>query len=434
MKKRCLSRFLTLPIALIFLLTSSVSTTSALPGDDNLKQALPERLNLLILVKASQSSNHKLSDLSYSKTRLEIIQETIPLVLAQHHLPTSVNLGIMAYGHRIDRTDILASCSSDNVELVVPIQPASPNINLERFLTISGLGEVPAAAALEEAGRVFTQTSPEVLNVILLIADGSDTCGQDPVVKARELAESKNIVIYTIGFMADTKADKELSDIANQASGGYSFISPYIDKNEVAQAELTGAISSVFKDLLAQIPVPTQTNTPTQTAVATLTPTSTDTPKPTSTWTETPTQILPAPTLLGPIPTQQPPSLPIGPVGLIFLAAIIIFGTLGLGFRFWKSRTTSEITTEPSATESTITDVERLEQFRKDLFKAYDSIEAKKHYPKYIPLESVKGELSGKYAQEQFDELLAQARRKYPDNIWIDRDSKNLPVYIKIKR
>jgi hypothetical protein len=433
MQKRHLLRGFSFLIALALLFFKDSSISSAFLGGDNFKQTFPEKLNLLILVKASQSSNHQLSDLSYSKTKLEIIQDSILLVLKEHSLPPNVNLGIMAYGHIIDRTVVLNSCSPDNVELVVPTQPASPNINLEKFLTISGLGEVPTAVALEEAGKLFTQTSPEILNVILLIADGSDTCGQDPEEKARELANSKNIVIYTIGFMADTKASKELKNIADQASGTFYFISPYIGKNEVAKDELTRALSSAFDKLLTQISIPTQTNTPVSTVEVSLTPTPSDVSAtaPIPFPTEATTQVIPENTLPGPISTEEPPFSPIRTFGLFFMAAILFLGILGFGFWIWKSQKTAKVLGQTTAAESTITVDERLEQFRKDLYKAYATIEAKKHYTKYIELALVKAKLSSIYNGEQFDELLTKARRKYPDKIWIDRD-RGQPVFIKI--
>lgn len=114
-----------------------------------------------------------------------------------------------------------------------------------------------------------------------------------------------------------------------------------------------------------------------------------------------------------------------------FIVILVFFAILVIGVWFWMSRRTTKPSDETPATEISITASERLEQFKKDLFKAYDSIEAKKHYSKYIPLDVVKKELSSKYTLEQFNDLLGQARRKYPNKIWIDRD-KGQQVFIKI--
>jgi hypothetical protein len=373
--------------------------------------------------------------LNYAKSKLEIIQDSIPSVLEQYTFQSNVEIGIMAYGHLIDKAEYPATCTTNNVELVVPLQPAAENPNLENFISITGRGEVPATVALEEAGKVFTQLSPEILNVILLIAEGSDTCAQDPVEIARKLAANKNITIYTIGFMADTKTDIELKEIANQASGKNWFISPYTTDNDLATAELTRVLSLVFDDLLANIsdPIPTNTVTPSETASFTLTSIVTSTTA--TTTTEIPTSTQPAIETSTPIPTEPPPSLPIGNYGILLgvLVIIVVVG-LAFGLLFRKSRKTTKPSTETPATEITITADERLEQFTQDLFDAYASIEAKKHYPKYIPLEAVKEEISSKYPPDKFEELLKQARRKYPNNIWIDRDTKHDQIFIKINR
>jgi len=118
---------------------------------------------------------------------------------------------------------------------------------------------------------------------------------------------------------------------------------------------------------------------------------------------------------------------------------------LVIGFFIWRSRkptiptdetpaTKVTTTDETLATEVTTTDVERLEQFRNDIFEAYGTIEAEKYYFEYIPVGLVKEKLSKKYTPEQFDQLLAKARLKYHDNIWIDRDAKDQPVFIKMVR
>ena len=417
--------------ALTLLLFKDVSKSSAILAGDNSKQAFFEKLNLLLLVKASQSSNHRLSDLSYSKSRLEIVQDSISSVLELRTIPPNVDLGIMAYGHKIDRTDFSRSCSPDNVELVVPMQPVSPNINLENFLTITGLGEVPAAVALEEASKVFTQISPEVLNVILLIADSSDTCNQNPEETARELADSKKITIHTIGFMADVKVSNELQAIANQASGNYIFISPYIDDNEVATAELTEAISILFEDLLSQIAIQTQPiDTTTPTDVASPAPISTETPKPTSTLTKQPTQPALATISPAPVPAEDQPSSPTRNFGTILGLALVFMSVLAFGLWLRRSKPAKSIKVQTIKFRNSITPEERLEEFRKDLYQAYNSTGASV----YIPLKLLEEKLSGKYSQKQFDELLTQAKQQYPKNIWIDRDREPPQIFINTVR
>jgi len=119
----------------------------------------------------------------------------------------------------------------------------------------------------------------------------------------------------------------------------------------------------------------------------------------------------------------------------IWISIVIIFlGIFIIGLWFWRLRSTAQVADKITEPNHKITSDERLEQFKNDLFNAYDSTEGKTHYTKYIPLDLIKEELSSKYSQEQFNGLLAQVRRKFPKRIWIDRDSSDQPVFIKIVR
>jgi hypothetical protein len=115
---------------------------------------------------------------------------------------------------------------------------------------------------------------------------------------------------------------------------------------------------------------------------------------------------------------------------IILVILVLILATLlaifALGLRFWKSLKTIEIVDKPTEPENTIflEEDEKLEDFWKALYKTYVSIGAKK----YISLESLKQKLSSQYSQQQFDELLPKARRKYPNKIWIDKDSQGQTI------
>jgi hypothetical protein len=166
----------------------------------------------------------------------------------------------------------------------------------------------------------------------------------------------------------------------------------------------------------------TPTNTPESSETVTITPKATDTKSSLAT-TESPTQkiseLTPEPTL-----TVETPSTSIGTIGILLVSAIIILGALAFGFWYWRSRTTTKIVDQTIEAESLAKTDDRLENFWNDLREAYASTGTKK----YIPLEFLKEKLSGKYAQEQFDELLIQARRRYPNKIWIDKDSKGQTI------
>lgn len=430
MKNRRLFRSIVFLVVLIMLLISSVSTSSSQTsslGIGNFQEY--ENLNLLILIKASQRSGHPVGSGVGAKTKLDIIKDALQFSLELNPFPPNANIGILVYGHRIGRAEYETSCSAENIELLLPLQPEAELGDITD-LEIEGVGESPTTLALEIAGEILKQTSPTTRNVILLIADGTDSCNQNPEDVAKELEDEKNIVIYTIGFLSDTETNIELMNIA-ASEEKYSFVPSYLSTNDRVTEELTHVITNVFAELNSQI-IP-----------ITLTPTDIIEVQETVTIISEPTETFSIPTLTEPPIRETPENIPtptvtsespftlIGTTELLFGSAVILLGIFAFGFWFWRSRTNQIVTDRPIELERTIIsdDDEILENFRKDIYKAYSPIgESSPGTKKYLPLETLKQKLSSKYSPEQFDEFLIQARRKYPNKIWIDKNSKGQTI------
>jgi hypothetical protein len=419
MQNKRLLRFFIFLISLISILICSIPTSSSKAYSFSLEDLQkPNKLNLLILVSASKYSDGRLNNEPGAKTRLEIMRESILSVLEQNLLPPSTNVGIMALGHKFDLTDFAQTCSAANVEIVVPFHRASADIDPTYFMNIQGMGESPITLALEEAGKMLPNPSPDTLSVILLIADGIDTCHSTPAIQARILSENQQIVIYTISFLAGAN---ELEAIAQSASGKNFNIPGWLNTNERASEELIQTLRSAFVEILAQVstPVLPSDSIITSTFVNTSTPNPANTLTPTNTLTLTNIPIQPTPETVPPVPTstEKPPSLPAGTFGIVVIVTIAILGSLA--FRFRRLRATPTIKTQTTESGSKVNLEDKVENFRRDLDNAYAATGTRK----YIPLELLKQKLAGKYALEQFDELLIRARRKYPNKIWIDKDA-----------
>jgi hypothetical protein len=399
-------------IVLIALLIGSFATSSSKAyslGTENLQT--PNKLNLLIMVMANQDSNHLINKDLGAKTKLAIMRESVLSVFEQNLLPPNTNIGIMAFGHKFDQSNYDWSCSAANTEMVVPFQLASADIDKTVFMDIQGRGQSPITLSLEEAAKILPKPSLDTLNVILLIAGGPDTCNSKPGDKAKILFKEQNIVIYTISFLAGAY---DLEAIAQNASGKYFNIPGSFNTNQRASEELNNALKSIFDDILAQVSTPVL---PPNTPINISTPTDTATPA--ATPTHAPPQSTPETISTLPSPTEELPSTPIGTIGIFTVTAIFFLGILGLGLWLWRSRTTTKIAYQTTESESLVKTDDRLEDFKKDLGNAYASTGTRT----YVPLELLKQKLSSKYTQGQFDELLTQTRRKYPDKIWIDKNS-----------
>jgi hypothetical protein len=121
------------------------------------------------------------------------------------------------YGHRVPQEQKAESCK--DTELVIPFQP------LDRGRMIGALGQAvpkgqtPISYSLEQAAGDFGAASDEERGIIL-VSDGVETCGGDPLAVVRGLAaRGIKVKVHTIGFDVDAAARAQLEAIS-QATGG----------------------------------------------------------------------------------------------------------------------------------------------------------------------------------------------------------------------
>lgn len=85
-------------------------------------------------------------------------------------------------------------------------------------------GTSPIAFALQQAAAALPAGTADTDNMIILIADGGDTCNADPCLAARQIHEaSTKAMVHVIGFDLDQDAEKQLRCVA-EASDGRFFL------------------------------------------------------------------------------------------------------------------------------------------------------------------------------------------------------------------
>ncbi len=460
---------------LAIVLAGNVSFSEALPASKyNSYQTTPDHLNLIILVKASKASNDPINMLEGNpKTKLQVIQDAIESVFATYSFPPNVSVGIMAYGHKLVR-DFDKSCKADNFEEIISVQPFSRSFDLLPFMSISGIGDAPTTVALAEAAERFPKDSPNDLNAILLIADGTDSCGQNPDEEAKILAERQHISIYTIGLSTNNNTDAELSAIADQANGTYQQVPNFLSASQRATDELSGLIINDLDNLLSRISTPVTTLPPTSTGtIPSTTPIST-TLEVTETLSPPTETVLLVPTSSSTPTNGQIPNFAILVISILGISIVSVFG-----FVMWRSQRlknaiigkirptrdtgkiltlNKEIETLQSQRDELKTHLEELQNtkssgenkyaktdqlpriingtpkvtfldeklsnFMQDVYKTYSSLGE----GGYIQLELLRKHLSNKSFQNEFNDLLTRVRREYPSKVWIDKDSRGRTI------
>lgn len=215
---------------------------------------------LLILLDGSGSMN----DLMEAETKMTIAQSILKDLLTQ---PTPMeskrHLGLRVFG-TLHGTE--ADQCADS-QLLTPIGPIEPNGFSRVVEAVTPQGTAPLAFALEQAVDDFPEPATQgpgaggVDNVLLLIADGSETCQGDPCAVAERMhAGPKKVILHTIGFDCDQKAQEQLRCIATKGDGQF-----YLARNP---AELRSALDQAananlpynlrVKVLAGALPLPTE--------------------------------------------------------------------------------------------------------------------------------------------------------------------------------
>jgi VWA domain-containing protein len=128
-------------------------------------------------------------------------------------------VGLRYYGHRVPQERKDESCK--DTELVVQFQP----IDKPRFIAALDKavprGQTPIAYSLQQAAQDFGAASDEERGLIL-VSDGQETCGGDPLATVRDLsAKGFKVKVHTIGFDVDAAARAQLEAISSATGGEY---------------------------------------------------------------------------------------------------------------------------------------------------------------------------------------------------------------------
>lgn len=172
-----------------------------------------------IVVDASRSMWGQINGKSKMAVAQEILHD------ASTWLPDDLNLALRAYGNASPSVE--NNCTDSALLVGFGAQSRAP---IRR--AISGLrprGQTPIAYALRQAAGDFAGLDSE--RALVLVTDGIESCGGNPVAAARELRE-QGIMIHVIGFGMNNAVDEDgasLRAIA-EASGGL-----YLSANSAAE-------------------------------------------------------------------------------------------------------------------------------------------------------------------------------------------------------
>jgi hypothetical protein len=161
--------------------------------------------DLLIILDTSTSMDENFED----STKIEVAREVLKELVAD--LPDGMRVGLRIFG----------KCGYS--QLLRPIEPLNRSELQAQIQSIETSGTTPLAYALEQAKGDFTDVTGTKL--VLLVSDGMETCGGNPVASAQALVDAGyKLRIDVIGFDIGESQEvhEQLRDIAEVTGGIYN--------------------------------------------------------------------------------------------------------------------------------------------------------------------------------------------------------------------
>lgn len=189
-----------------------------------------------IVVDASRSMWGRMDGEPKMSVAKEILRDV------SHWFPQDLNLALRAYGSSSPSES--ADCADS--ALLVPFADENRGSIRAAIEGLRPLGQTPIAYALQQAGRDFDARNDE--RAVVLVTDGIESCGGDPVQAARDLRD-RGIIVHVIGFGMGNVADEDSASLQSiaWASGGRYVTAGSAEELKAALAQTVATSFSVFK-------------------------------------------------------------------------------------------------------------------------------------------------------------------------------------------
>ena len=188
--------------------------------------------NIVFILDASNSMNKPLE----GATRLAVAKDALSELFVS--IPTGGNVGLLAYGHRIDHDNEVESCQ--DIQLMYDVEAFSAERRDAMLASLSDIvaqGMTPLADSLVAAANALIDLSGD--SAIILVSDGEGNCGGQADVAAAMLATlDPPITLHVIGLDVEADARDALTAMAFQTGGSYWAVS-----------EASGLLEALFSAL-----------------------------------------------------------------------------------------------------------------------------------------------------------------------------------------
>lgn len=173
-----------------------------------------EKVNTVLIFDASGS----MSAQAQGGTRIKLAKDAMTKFV--DGLKENVNLSVVAYGHKGNNTQSGKAVSCAGIEEIYYMGSVNASLVKSKVNALNPNGWTPITDSLKKAEDILKNSSATSKKHILLLSDGEETCGGDPIKYACDL-KSRGILVDVIGLSVTGAVAKQLDDIAKCGGGEY---------------------------------------------------------------------------------------------------------------------------------------------------------------------------------------------------------------------
>lgn len=168
--------------------------------------------NIEIAIDSSGSMNAKIGN----ESRMDIAKRTVKEVFGD----LDANIALRAFGHTYGNTEADKPKSCLDTEILVDFTNDSSKVKTA-LDQLKPSGWTPLAYTISKAGEELKKYADQG-PVLIVLSDGLDSCGGDPVAEAKKLIDAgMDVTIHVVGFAVDSKTETSLRALATAGNGNY---------------------------------------------------------------------------------------------------------------------------------------------------------------------------------------------------------------------
>ncbi len=183
--------------------------------------------NIVVILDASGSMNEVVS----SEPKIKAAQNALDKFIAT--VPSDVNVALIVYGTHGSNSQSDQAISCAGIDVVYPLGPVDRANFTNTTNAIQAKGWTPLASAIGKVQSILAGHEGEI-NEVILLTDGEETCGGNPITAAQGLrAVDAKTNVDIIAFAVTASDRSGLQQIAQAGGGEYKDVNSESDLDAI---------------------------------------------------------------------------------------------------------------------------------------------------------------------------------------------------------